>query len=92
MIVWGGSWSDTGGRYNRDTNSWTAATTTTNAPFSREFHAAVWTGTEMIVWGGLDSNFSHVNTGGRYCAQSGPPITLDARLRRQGGKGFVVLT
>jgi hypothetical protein len=31
-------------------------------PDSRELHTAVWTGTEMIVWGG-DVNF---DTGGRY--------------------------
>jgi hypothetical protein len=28
------------------------ATSTTGAPDGREFHTAVWTGTEMIVWGG----------------------------------------
>ena len=70
MIVWGGvnneSFGDlnTGGRYNSNTNSWTA-TNTTDAPDAREDHTAVWTGTEMIVWGG--SSFSQlVNTGGRY--------------------------
>ena len=32
-------------------DTWTA-TSTTNAPSPREEHTAVWTGTEMIVWGG----------------------------------------
>src|SRR4030095_9448814 len=34
-------------------DSWTD-TTTTNAPTGRESHTAVWTGSEMIVWGGND--------------------------------------
>jgi N-acetylneuraminic acid mutarotase len=72
MIVWGGcttslfcAATNTGGRYNPSTNSWTA-TSTTNAPSARSGHTAVWTGSEMIVWGG------GLNTGGRYCAQAGP--------------------
>ena len=58
MIVWGGGRAyfhnifNTGGRYNPGTNSWTA-TSTTNAPSARYGHTAVWTGSEMIVWGGL---------------------------------------
>ena len=46
------------------TDFWTA-TSTTNAPAGREYHTAVWTGSEMIVWGGV-SGFSYSNTGGRY--------------------------
>ena len=72
MMVWGGRYSDginyhnldTGGRYNPSTDQWTA-TSTTNAPTGRVGHTAVWTGNEMIVWGG--TNFSSdFNTGGRY--------------------------
>ena len=71
MIVWGGC-SDfgctnvlnTGGRYNPSTGSWTA-TSTTNAPEARYRHTAVWTGSEMIVWGGF-AGFGVLNTGGRY--------------------------
>ena len=52
MIVWGGNGLfNTGGRYNPSTDSWTA-TSTTNAPDARYGHTAVWTGSEMIVWGG----------------------------------------
>jgi N-acetylneuraminic acid mutarotase len=71
MIVWGGQDNqvcdvNTRGRYNPSTDSWTA-TSTTNAPSAREFHTAVWTGSEMIVWGGGGRSFSSdVNTGGRY--------------------------
>jgi len=45
------------------TDSWTA-TTTTNAPELRAYHTAVWTGSEMIVWGGF--NPVGLNSGGRY--------------------------
>ena len=40
-----------------------AATSTINAPTGRYEHTAVWTGSEMIVWGG---EFPALNTGGRY--------------------------
>src|SRR5213594_1363994 len=45
-------------------NTWTA-TSTTNAPAARDSHTAVWTGSEMIVWGGFNGS-SYLNTGGRY--------------------------
>ena len=74
MIVWGGYFFDgsdhylnSGGRYNPNTNTWTA-TSTANAPDGRRIHTAVWTGSEMIVWGGeagLDLGY-YFNTGGRY--------------------------
>ncbi len=72
MIIWGGVYQrggppeyfNTGGRYNPSTNSWTA-TSTTNAPVGRELHTAVWTGNEMLIWGG-ERFGSYLNTGGRY--------------------------
>jgi N-acetylneuraminic acid mutarotase len=45
-------------------DTWTA-TSTTNAPDARSGHTAVWTGSEMIVWGG-GVNPTELNTGGRY--------------------------
>jgi hypothetical protein len=45
-------------------DTWTA-TTTANSPGGRSFHTAVWTGSEMIVWGGAVDLVSS-NTGGRY--------------------------
>ena len=45
-------------------NTWTS-TSLTNAPAGRAQHAAVWTGSEMIVWGGY-TGLSFLNTGGRY--------------------------
>src|SRR5205807_10104251 len=58
-----------GGRYKPTMDSRTA-TSTINGPDGRQYHTSVWTGNEMIVWGGLGPSL-WVNTGGRYCAQSG---------------------
>ena len=44
-------------------DTWTALN---SPPEGREFHTTVWTGTEMIVWGGQDGSFTLLNTGGRY--------------------------
>ena len=70
MVVWGGTDGptefNTGGRYNPITNSWTA-TSTDNAPTGRSQHAAVWTGIEMVIWGGYDvDSAQYLNTGGKY--------------------------
>src|SRR5439155_747793 len=46
-------------------DSW-IATSTTNAPAIRFGHAAVWTGSEMIVWGGSPDGTNVLDTGGRY--------------------------
>src|SRR5438876_5987113 len=43
-----------------------APTSLTNVPSSRDAHTAVWTGTEMIVWGGTQGGSNFFNTGGRY--------------------------
>jgi hypothetical protein len=61
----------TGGRYNPSTDTW-AATSTTDAPFTRYGHTAIWSGSQMIVWGGLGDS-GDLNSGGRYCAQFSPP-------------------
>src|SRR5438128_10556739 len=69
MIIWGGTdgtnYVHTGGRYNPATDSWTP-TGLANVPPGRMDHTAVWTGSEMIVWGGVDETFNDTNTGGRY--------------------------
>ena len=72
MIVWGGASSspspptlwNTGGKYNPNTDTW-MPTSVSNAPAPRNAHSAVWTGTEMIIWGGYDGT-DFVRTGGRY--------------------------
>ena len=70
MIVWGGfppsggTYFNTGAKYSPATDSWTP-TSTTNAPSVRTYHTAVWTGSEMTIWGG-GSVSGVVDTGGRY--------------------------
>jgi N-acetylneuraminic acid mutarotase len=67
MVIWGGrdamNFLGTGSRYDPVANSW-SATTTTGAPAARWLHSAVWTGTEMIVWGGQATGA--LNSGSRY--------------------------
>ena len=73
MIIWGGEsrgggqTTNTGGIYDPTTNAWTAMSIV-NAPSAREQHTAVWTGQEMIVWGGCETVYcTHVlNDGARY--------------------------
>ena len=91
MIVWGGNGGPTyydnlnsGGRYDPTTNTWTA-TSTVNAPEGRWQHTAVWTGSQMIVWGGTGMS-TYVNTGGRYNPSTNtwsPTTTVNAPTRRQ---------
>jgi hypothetical protein len=73
MIVWGGvglvtatEIYNTGGRYDPVANTWTPTSTNNGVPSVRQDHTAVWTGTEMIVWGGQGSIGNFRNTGGRY--------------------------
>jgi N-acetylneuraminic acid mutarotase len=73
MIAWGGcsgdvtcpTMHDEGGRYNPTTDSW-LPTTLTNAPSGRVNHSAVWTGDQMIVWGGSNGPGSFLSDGRRY--------------------------
>ena len=41
-------------------------TSATDAPDERALHTAVWTGTEMIVWGGYGGASGNLNSGGKY--------------------------
>ena len=91
MVVWGGVFCcpaidfDTGGRYSPGADSWTA-TSIANVPLARWAHTAVWTGNEMIVWGGYnDPNHLVLNTGGRYCARSQAPMAQSAFSRKTHG-------
>jgi N-acetylneuraminic acid mutarotase len=71
MIIWGGEIlsgntdSNTGASYDPVTNTW-APISTTGAPAARREHTAVWTGSRMVVWGGLSGGSTYLNTGGRY--------------------------
>jgi hypothetical protein len=75
MIVWGGLKLEvsrfvdvnTGGRYDPATDSWAPTSTGAGTPSARHQHAAVWTGSRMVVWGGSEDVYGeYVNTGGRY--------------------------
>ena len=74
MIIWGGyhhaagsfnygTFFDDGGRYRPSDNSWTAVNAN-GVPAARHHHTAVWTGSEMIIWGGTGA--SHFDDGGRF--------------------------
>lgn len=72
MIVWGGispppfNVLNDGASYDPIADTWTLVTTN-GAPSAREFHAAVWTGNEMIIWGGDNGTVTgNFNTGARY--------------------------
>ena len=73
MIVWGGLVTEsgfgrdtnTGGRYNPSTNTWTATSLASAPSGAREDPRLIWTGTEMIVWGTLGPG-GGLNAGGRY--------------------------
>ena len=59
MIVWGGTSPEkplnSGGRYIPAKDEWRSMTQQ-QAPTPRFGHTAIWTGTEMIVWGGYGSD------------------------------------
>ncbi len=74
MIVWGGTRALTastflsdGARYNPASNTWTPLP---KSPLSPRIGAdAVWTGDEMIIWGGMGGSFSRpriLGDGARY--------------------------
>lgn len=71
MLVWGGNVGgppadSVGDGYGYDPAGDTWRTLSiVDAPADRHRHTAVWTGSEMIVWGGL-GDAGLLNTGGRY--------------------------
>lgn len=72
MVIWGGSGSivqglfNDGGRYDPVANSWSPVSTN-NAPTNRHSHVTVWTGSEMVIWGGYNGT-AYEGSGGRYNA------------------------
>jgi len=95
MVVWGGKTGtssgalQTGARYDPVTDTW-AATSTSGVPQGRFDAPAVWTGNEMIVWGGqangpIEHPCNFIATGGRYNPSSdtwAATPTADAPLAR----------
>lgn len=77
-IIWGGErlpitgsdWIlNSGARYNPSTNEWKPISRV-GTPAARRFHSAVWTGKEMIVWGGMADSNGPFNDGGIYDSAS----------------------
>lgn len=83
MIVWGGTGLggtrlNSGGAYDPAkpaASSWSALSQD-GAPSSRGQHTAVWTGTRMIVWGGVDVGAHQLGSGGVY--NPGGPVAWTA--------------
>ncbi len=76
MIVWGGYDGDdsgphrfgSGARYDPVADAWTEMSSD-GAPWPRDYHTAVWTGSEMIVWGGGGHDCGSGDA--FYCASGG---------------------
>ena len=89
MIIWGGVNSsgalfDDGARYNPTTDAWEMLAAVPLSLAARAVHTAVWTGSEMIIWGG-----SSYNDGARYNPATDswtyiPPNGLDTRSGHVG--------
>jgi hypothetical protein len=92
MIVWGGqaggNFYNDGAIYDPTTGplgTWTLISPTSGTPpVGRAYPSAVWTGTEMILWGGRNNN-GNLNTGSRYHVANQswtplPPVALAPRL------------
>jgi N-acetylneuraminic acid mutarotase len=79
---------DNGGVLNLETNTWSTdyfkfrSMGNPNQPSSRKDFAMVWTGSQLLVWGGVDpvSPTSHLNTGASY-----DPYTNDWTLLAGAG-------
>ena len=78
MLVWGGIACcglaeprslDDGARYNAADDSWTSLAAD-GRPTSRSGHTGVWTGNEMLIWGGSEDGRVSSNTGARYTPSS----------------------
>ena len=87
MIVWGCRFidefrniaCDTGGRYSLGNDTWVATRVGGQAPSLRNRHTAVWTGSEMAIWGGFDG-VSYKGDGAAY-----DPATASWRALAQVG-------
>jgi N-acetylneuraminic acid mutarotase len=99
MIVWGGNHYpihledlprdlNTGARYDPLKDAWTAVSTN-GAPTPRDSHSAIWTGSEMLVWGGYSpyAPGQPYADGGRYDPEknSWKPISTNGAPSARGG-------
>jgi len=71
MLIWGGQASATGdilgdgGRYDPVVDRWLTLSED-GVPSARRSHTAIWTGREMIIWGGSCGGECVLNNGARY--------------------------
>lgn len=97
MIVWGGhdvrspgsgNALANGARYDPATDRWTPLPTA-GAPSARIGHVAVWTGTEMLVWGGETSLGARLSNGARFDPTTGSwrPMGTDGACARLDERG-----
>jgi hypothetical protein len=79
LLIWGGQsalnnqpiWPVDAARY-ADSQQWTSLATDT-APTPRSFHTAIWTGHEMLIWGGFAGG-EPLGDGGRLMLAGSDPI------------------
>lgn len=94
MVVWGGLVSiaadngqrGDGGRWNPQAGVWTSLPASATGPSARGGHSAVWTGTEMIVWGGRNTASGELRVGATWNPSTGvwkPFTTYDAPAQRR---------
>ncbi|HET8542399.1 MAG TPA: IPT/TIG domain-containing protein [Anaeromyxobacter sp.] len=70
--------TQTGGRWNAETNTWSALPTG-GAPLARYGHSAVWTGADLVVFGGETAapvTYQYLDTGGAFRPSSGAWRTI----------------
>lgn len=103
MLVFGGAADpsfqlglDSGASYDPIADQWTALPTT--APEAHCRHTAVWTGAEMIIWGGLGADGNPVQAGARFdpvtgqwqgISGSGAPAAGDGRTALWTGSSMI---
>jgi len=85
FVVWGGqipgqpggTYANWGGRYNPTADMW-FGTSTVGAPSARVGAMAVWTGSEMLIWGGYTAQVPDLypKVGGRYDPYTDSWVTM----------------
>jgi N-acetylneuraminic acid mutarotase len=84
IMVWGGYSGSAplgnGATYDPETNTWTELPTA-NAPSARMYHAGIWTGDKMFIWGG-DGTSQTGNVYDPVYNSWGPMTTISAPTAR----------
>ena len=88
VIVWGGLGGgsflglNAGDRFDFETRTW-LPTSGSDGPIGRSSASAVWTGNELLVWGGVVFPYNRVGSGDRFDATLGTwsPMAVDYDLQ-----------